>query len=249
MVGAGAAQDPPGKEGLASLTARPAHARRGDALGRGLRAHGGVARRRDRCRRRDRRHHRERRVPRRRLRRPVSICCGRCCASPPSHRDEVRRARDEQLADLIATLEDPSAVAEKCFAAFLYGPYPYGRLAGRQPDERLRPRARRRARLLRALVSSQQHDPVGGRRHLGGGRARARARGLRRLGGPSRCRTEPRPDRPTPLTARRVLLVDKPDATPGADPDRRDRDGAQRSPSCCRRRSPTRSSAAASAPS
>src|SRR6185295_5801674 len=40
--------------------------------------------------------------------------------------DEVRRARDEQLAALVAGLEEPSVVAERCFAPWLYGNHPYG---------------------------------------------------------------------------------------------------------------------------
>src|SRR5207248_9776845 len=42
-------------------------------------------------------------------------------------RDEVRRGRDEQEAAIVAALEDTSAVAEKCYAGFLYGTHPYGR--------------------------------------------------------------------------------------------------------------------------
>ena len=46
---------------------------------------------------------------------------------PAFARDEVRRAREEQAAGIVAALEQPSAVAEKCYAAFLYGTHPYGR--------------------------------------------------------------------------------------------------------------------------
>src|SRR5206468_6793616 len=46
---------------------------------------------------------------------------------PAFARDEVRRERDEQAAGIVAALEDASAIADKCFAGFLYGSHPYGR--------------------------------------------------------------------------------------------------------------------------
>src|SRR5205823_1061282 len=46
---------------------------------------------------------------------------------PAFARDEVRRRRDEQAADIVAALENTSAIADQCFAGFLYGAHPYGR--------------------------------------------------------------------------------------------------------------------------
>src|SRR5439155_8416515 len=46
---------------------------------------------------------------------------------PAFARDEVRRRRDEQAAGIVAALEDASAIADECFAGFLYGSHPYGR--------------------------------------------------------------------------------------------------------------------------
>src|SRR5439155_407683 len=46
---------------------------------------------------------------------------------PAFARDEVRRRRDEQAADIVAALESPSAIADQCYAGFLYGAHPYGR--------------------------------------------------------------------------------------------------------------------------
>src|SRR5207245_1523450 len=34
--------------------------------------------------------------------------------------------RDEQAADIVAALENPSAIADQCYAGFLYGSHPYG---------------------------------------------------------------------------------------------------------------------------
>ena len=126
MVGAGAAQDPPGKAGLAALTADTLHrgagslsaealARAVDSLGGRLGAAAGTE---------------------------GSMVTGEFLAKdfgagldllrqvlldPTFARDEVRRAREEQAAGIVAALDDPGAVAEKCFAAFLYGTHPYGR--------------------------------------------------------------------------------------------------------------------------
>src|SRR5207244_5779877 len=46
---------------------------------------------------------------------------------PAFARDEVRRRRDEQAADIVAALENTSAIADKCYAGFLYGSHAYGR--------------------------------------------------------------------------------------------------------------------------
>ena len=126
FVGAGAAQDPPGKEGLAMLTASTL--RRGtdrlsaEALAEAIESLGGA----------------------------IGAVSGtdativtaeflagdlaagldllrQVLRAPAFARDEVRRARDEQLAGLIAGLEEPSAIAERCFAPWLYQTHPYAR--------------------------------------------------------------------------------------------------------------------------
>ncbi len=126
MVGAGAAQDPSGKEGVASLTAgllrRGAGELSAEALARAIESLGG---------------HLEAAAGT-----DATIVNGEFLSEdfprgldllrmvlrePRFEKDEVRRQRDEQLAQLVAELEDPSAVAEKCFASFLYGSYSYGR--------------------------------------------------------------------------------------------------------------------------
>ena len=126
IVGAGAAQDPPGKEGLAALTAgtltRGTGKLSADELARAIDSLGGR----------------------------ISAAPGtdgtivtaeflspdfaagldllrQVLLDPAFARDEVRRRRDEQAADIVAALENTSAIADQCFAGFLYGAHPYGR--------------------------------------------------------------------------------------------------------------------------
>jgi zinc protease len=211
LIGAGSAQDPAGDEGVASLTARSltrgAGERSAVALAREIESLGGE----------------------------VSAGAGTDATivnaeflaedfarglglvrdvvlAPRFEKDEVRRARDEQVATILATLEQPSAVADKCFAAFLYGAHPYGR----PPDGSIA--------TVKGLGRGDVRDFYGRWYHpnnaivvLVGAVASTEAVAAVRqtLGGWS-----PRPDAvpvraaaPTPLTTRRVLLVDKADAT------------------------------------
>jgi len=211
IVGAGAAQDPAGKEGLAALTA--------GTLTRGTG-----------------------KLSASELARAIDGLGGRITATPgpdstivtaeflskdfragldllrqvlldPAFaRDEVRRRRDEQAADIVAALENTSAVADKCFAGFLYGAHPYGRpIDGRSTTV---------PKLGRGDVADfyeRWYRPNDTILVLVGDVAAAEATvRLREAFGAWR----PRPDAvatraapPPRLTARRVLLVDKPDAT------------------------------------
>jgi zinc protease len=125
FVGAGAAQDPAGKEGVAMLTAsalrRGAGGMSAEAIADAIESLGGS----------------------------IGATAGtdativaaeflsadvdkgldllkKVVREPGLADDEVRRARDEQLATLVAGLEEPSVVAERCFAPWLYGSHPYG---------------------------------------------------------------------------------------------------------------------------
>jgi zinc protease len=210
IVGAGAAQDPPGREGLAALTATlvtrgsagldaAAFARAVEGLGGELEVNAGT---------------------------DGTILNGEFLAKdfaeavqlvrgalrdPTFARDEVRRARDEQGAGLRAALESPSAVAEKCFAAFLYGAHPYGRpIDGRTttvPD------------LDRGDVRDfhdrwyRPNDTI--LVVVGDVDARAAVTRLEQAFGdwtPRADAVAPRTPTPPPFTGRRLLLVDKPDA-------------------------------------
>jgi len=131
---------------------------------------------------------------------------------PEFARDEVRRAREEQLAHIVAALENGSAVADKCYAGFLYGKHPYGRpVEGRSAAV---------ARLGRGDVTDfyeRWYHPNNTVLVLVGDviASDAVAR-LREAFGAWRARPDGVPaaiPAAPPVTTRRVLLVDKPDAT------------------------------------
>jgi predicted Zn-dependent peptidase len=132
LVGAGASQDAPGKGGLATLTAatltRGAGERSAEELARAIESLGGA----------------------------ITASAGRdgtivdaeflaedlgaglgllqdVVLRPRFEEDEVRRARDEQLAAIRAARENPSNVVAECFDAWLYGDHPYGRPAIGRP--------------------------------------------------------------------------------------------------------------------
>jgi len=211
IVGAGAAQDPAGKEGLAALTAgtltRGTGKLSADELARAIDGLGG----------------RITATPgpdstivtaeflSKDFRAGLDLL-RQVLLDPAFARDEVRRRRDEQAADIVAALENTSAVADKCFAGFLYGAHPYGRpIDGRSTTV---------PKLGRGDVADfyeRWYRPNDTILVLVGDVAAAEATvRLREAFGAWR----PRPDAvaaraapPPRLTARRVLLVDKPDAT------------------------------------
>jgi zinc protease len=211
FVGAGAAQDPPRKAGLAMLTA--ATLTRGtrrlsaeelaeavESLGGTLGAAAGT---------------------------DATVATAEFLASdlavgldllrqvlrePAFARDEVRRARDEQLAALVAGLEEPSVIAERCFAPFLYGAHPYGlpvdgRRAsvaelGRGDVRAFYDRWYRPNNTIVVLVGDVRADDAVRRIEAAFGDWAPRADAV-----PTRAGA------PTPVGDRRILLVDKPDAT------------------------------------
>jgi zinc protease len=211
IVGAGAAQDPPGKDGLAALTAemltRGAGGLSAEALARAIESVGGR----------------------------ISATPGtdgtivgaeflasdfatgldllrRVLLEPRFARDEVRRARDEQEAGIVAALENTSEVAEKCYAALVYGGHPYGR-----PVEGRRTTVRKLGRGDVTDFYDRWYHPNDTILVLVGDfvAADALARVRDAFGS-----WRPRPDAvairaapPVPFTGRRTLLVDKPDAT------------------------------------
>jgi predicted Zn-dependent peptidase len=211
MMGAGAAEDPDGKGGLAALTADAITRGAGDlsaeefdrkieSLGGELRAEAGT---------------------------DATIVNGEFLAEdfgtgldllrkilrePTFAPDEIRRGRQAQLAELLASLEDPSTVAEKCFARFLYGAYPYGRWAqgtkasveglGRGNVRNFYHRWYRPNNLILSVVGDIKTDDA---------IARLREAFTSWEGRPDAVPTRAGP--PEPVTARRVLLVDQPDAS------------------------------------
>jgi zinc protease len=211
FVGAGAAQDPPGKDGVASLTAatlkRGAGKLSAEDVARAIESVGGT----------------------------IGAAAGtdativtsefladdfatgldllrQVLREPAFARDEVRRARDEQAAALVAELEEPAAIADKCFAAWLYGRHPYGRpLDGRRKtvpelgrgdvrdfyDRWYRPND-----TIMVLVGDVRADDAVARIQAAFGDWKPRQDAIAVRAGA-----------PEPVAARRVLLVDKPDAT------------------------------------
>lgn len=211
LIGAGGAQDPMGDEGVASLTAR--------SLTRGAGERSAVA-----------------------LAREIESLGGEIAAgagtdatmisaeflaedfarglglvrdvvlAPRFEKDEVRRARDEQVATILATLEQPSAVADKCFGAFLYGAHPYGR----PPDGSIATVKDLGRGDVRDFYARWYHPNNAILVLVGAVSPTEAVAAVRQtLGGwPSRPDAAPaRAAAPAPLTARKVLLVDKADAT------------------------------------
>jgi zinc protease len=207
FVGAGAAQDPPGKEGLAMLTASGLKRGVRGMLAETIESVGGVIGAQAGT--------------------DASVVTGeflagdvatafdllrRVLREPEFARDEVRRARAEQLAMLVAGLEEPAVIAERCFAPWLYRSHPYGRPPdGRRAtvedlgrgdvrdfyDRWYRPNA-----TIMVVVGDVQAADVIQRLEGAFGDWTPRAEAVAVRSGP-----------PEPVTARRVLLVDKPDAT------------------------------------
>lgn len=133
---------------------------------------------------------------------------------PRLERGEIRRARDELLGQLVADLEDPSAVANQCVAALLYGGHPYGRPLNGRPGtvEDLG------AGEVRRFHARWYHPNNMVLTLVGDVRATQAIERLRAAFGDWRANADATPVRsgpPVPLTARRVLLVDKPDASQG----------------------------------
>jgi len=211
IVGAGAAQDPRGKEGVAAVTAnalrRGAGKRSAEELARAIESLGGRISttpgtdgtiitaeflRDDFAAGLD-------------LLRQVML-------DPKFARDEVRRARDEQEDSIVAGLEDASTVAEKCYGNFLYGSHPYGRPVegrrstvsgiGRSDVTAYYDRWYRPNNTTLVLVGdvSASDAVIRLREAFGAWRPRRDAIPLR-------------PAPPEPVTERRLLLVDKADAT------------------------------------
>jgi zinc protease len=191
IVGAGAAQDPPGKEGVAALTA--------GTLTRGTG-----------------------RLSAEELARAIESLGGRIDATPGTDGTIITGeflAKDFSAGldllrqvGIVAALEDTSAVAEKCFSGFLYGTHPYGR-----PIEGQRTTV---AKLGRGDVTGfyerwyRPNDTI--LVLVGDVAAPDAVVRLREAFGAWRPRPDAVPVRAAPperLTARKVLLVDKPDAT------------------------------------
>ncbi len=211
MVGAGAAQDPTGKEGVASLTAdaltRGAGTLSAEAFARAVEALGGVLGAQAGT--------------------DATIVNAEFLAEdfatgldllrkvlrdPTLEEDEIRRGREAQLAALVAALEEPATVAERCFGAFLFGDHPYGRWVdgtrasverlGRADVREFFGRWYRPNNTILVVVGDITADAAVSQIRAAFGGWDARADAVPERAGP-----------PAALAARRVLLVDQPDAS------------------------------------
>lgn len=129
-------------------------------------------------------------------------------AFPP---DELRRAQGLALAGIVASRESPGAIAEVCYARYVYGTHPYGHLSqGTEASLKRLQRADVQAfyarhyvpeRAVLVVIGDAKTDELFAKieRAFGGWR-----RGSGTLG---------RPPEATRITGRHILLVDKPDAT------------------------------------
>jgi zinc protease len=125
--------------------------------------------------------------------------------------DELRRAHELTVAGIIASRENPSSIAEVCYARYVYGRHPYGHLSqGTEASVR---------RLNRGDVQAfyaGHYVPDSGVLVIIGDAPTAdlMAKAERAFGGWRHSGAKPAaPPPPTRITGRHILLVDKPDAT------------------------------------
>jgi zinc protease len=211
FVGAGAAQDPPGKEGVAMLTAsalkRGVDGMSAEALAEAIESLGGVIGAQAGTDATV--------VTAEFLSRDLTAgldLLRRVLREPEFAREEIRRARDEQVAGIVAALEEPGVIAERCFAPWLYGKHPYslpvdGRRdsvkdLGRSDVRDFYDRWYRPNDTILVIVGDVQTDDAVRRIQAAFGDWKQGADAVATRAGA-----------PEPVPSRRVLLVDKPDAT------------------------------------
>ncbi|MEO6026578.1 MAG: pitrilysin family protein [Candidatus Binatia bacterium] len=130
---------------------------------------------------------------------------------PAFRPDELRRAQGLALTGIVASRENPSAIAEQCYARYVYGAHPYGHLS--QGTEASLKRLTRPDVLdfyARHYVPDHAILVMIGDASAADLMAKAESAfgGWKRNGG-----TLATPPAPTHITGRHILLVDKPDAT------------------------------------
>lgn len=130
---------------------------------------------------------------------------------PAFRPDEFRRSQGLALAGIVASRENPSAIADRCFQAFLYGHHPYG-----HPGEGTEASVRRLTAADARAFYERHYGPQDGILVMIGDASADEliARAERAFGG---WRSTATPTAPLPVPprvrGRRILLVDKPDAT------------------------------------
>ena len=130
---------------------------------------------------------------------------------PAFRPDEFRRTQGLALAGIVASRESPGAIAERCFQAFLYGHHPYG-----HPTEGTEASVRRLTAADARAFYDHHYGPQGGVLVMIGDATAEDllARAALVFGGWSSAAT-PTAALPAParVRGRKLLLVDKPDAT------------------------------------
>jgi zinc protease len=124
---------------------------------------------------------------------------------------EFRRAQDLTLAGIIAARENPSAIADRCFQVYLYGTHPYG-----HPSEGTEASVKRLTTADVRAFYERHYDPEGAVLVVIGDAPAAELaeKAVRAFGGwRARGTLPPPPAAPARVQGRKLLLVDKPDAT------------------------------------
>ena len=124
---------------------------------------------------------------------------------------EFRRAQGLTLAGIVAARENPSSIADRCFQAYLYGAHPYG-----HPSEGTEASVQRLATADARAFYEHHYDPAGAVLVVIGDAPAAELaeKAARAFGGwRTRGAPPPPPAAPARVQGRKLLLVDKPDAT------------------------------------
>src|SRR6185369_16743893 len=130
---------------------------------------------------------------------------------PAFRADEFRRAQGLALAGTVASRESPSAIADRCFQAFLYGRHPYG-----HPTEGTEASVKRLTAADTRAFYERHYGPRGAVLVMIGDASADEllARAERAFGGwRSNAAAPPALPEPARVRGRKLLLVDKPDAT------------------------------------
>jgi zinc protease len=130
---------------------------------------------------------------------------------PAFRPDEFRRVQGLTLAAIVAARENPSTIADRCFQAYLYGHHPYG-----HPTEGSEASVQRLTTADARAFYDHRYGPQGSVLVMIGDATadELMARAEKTFGGWHSAATPP-PALPVPTAVhgRKVLLVDKPDAT------------------------------------
>lgn len=130
---------------------------------------------------------------------------------PAFRPDEFRRVQGLTLAEIVASRENPSSIADRCFQAYLYGRHPYG-----HPTEGTEASVHRMTTADARAFYDHHYGPQGSILvMIGDAKADELVARAEQAFGTWHSAATPPPALPvaTAVQGRKVLLVDKPDAT------------------------------------